>query len=60
MSGYVVGALPFALSILLFLINPSYMQQSFNALCGQSMFFVAFLLVGIAFILIRRIVALEV
>ena len=60
LSGYVVGALPFALSILLFLINPSYMRQSFNALCGQSMFFAAFLLVGLAFILIRRIVALEV
>ena len=60
LSGYFVGALPFGVSVLLFVLNPGYMSQSFNALCGQLIFFTAFLLVGIAFIFIRKIVALEV
>lgn len=59
-SGYVVGALPFGVTIVLFIVNPAYMGQLFNGLCGILMFFTAFLLVGLAFILIRKIVTFEV
>ena len=59
-SGYFVGSLPFFLSVVLFILNPSYMGSSFQSLCGQAMFATAFIFVGIAFILIRKIVSLEV
>jgi tight adherence protein B len=60
LSGYVVGALPFGITVVLFIVNPSYMGQLFNGLCGILVFFTAFLLVGLAFLLIRKIVAIEV
>jgi len=60
LSGYVVGALPFGVTVVLFIVNPAYMGQLFNGLCGILIFFSAFLLVGLAFILIRKIVQIEV
>jgi tight adherence protein B len=67
MSGYVVGFLPVALVILLSVIAPSFMAPMFQkppALFGQpaGYFILGFggLMMGIGFILIRRIVDIEV
>ena len=59
-SGYIVGALPFGVTIVLFVVNPAYMGQLFSGLCGILMFSTALILVGIAFVLIRKIVSFEV
>ncbi len=59
-SGYFVGSMPFLLTVLLFIISPSYMGQIFVSLCGQAIFFTVILLVGSALLIIRRIVDIEV
>jgi tight adherence protein B len=59
-SGYFVGSLPFLLTILLFVISPSYMGQLFDTICGQSIFAAAVMLVIAALLIIRRIVSIEV
>lgn len=60
LSGYVVGLMPFALTLFLFIINPSYMGELFHSLCGQILACTAFSMVGMAFVLIRKIVNIEV
>ncbi|MBI5878166.1 MAG: type II secretion system F family protein [Chloroflexi bacterium] len=59
-SGYFVGAMPFLLTVLLFVISPAYMGQFFNSLCGQLIFFTVLVLVGSAMLVIRRIISIEV
>ena len=60
MSGYVVGLMPFGLTFFLFIINPDYMGELFHSLCGQLLACTAFSMVGMAFVLIRKIVNIEV
>jgi tight adherence protein B len=60
MSGYVVGLMPFALTLFLFIINPEYMGELFHSLCGELLACTAFGMVGMAFVLIRKIVNIEV
>ena len=59
-SGYFVGSLPFLLTVFLFLVNPAYMGNTFNTICGVAIFIAAFSLVGFAMLLVRRIVNIEV
>ena len=59
-SGYVVGSMPFILTMVLFVLNPEYMGELFRSLCGYMMACTSFGLVGLAFLLIRRIVNIEV
>ena len=60
MSGYVVGLMPFGLTLFLFIITPDYMGELFHSLCGQMLACTAFAMVGGAFVLIRKIVNIEV
>ncbi len=60
LSGYIVGLMPFGLTFFLFVINPDYMGELFHSLCGQMLACTAFSFVGIAFVLIRKIVNIEV
>ncbi len=59
-AGYLVGSMPFALTAILFIINPSYMGELFSSLCGNLLACTAFAMVGTAFVLIRKIVAIEI
>jgi tight adherence protein B len=59
-SGYLVGSMPFALTVILFILNPEYMGELFHSLCGYMMACTSFGLVVMAFILIRKIVNIEV
>jgi tight adherence protein B len=59
-SGYVVGSMPFVLTMVLFVINPDYMGELFRSLCGYMMACTSFGFVGLAFVLIRKIVNIEV
>ena len=59
-SGYLVTGLPFAVSMLLFAINRSYMSQMFNDLCGLAMAATGLLMVTTGFVLIRKLVRIEV
>lgn len=59
-AGYLVGSMPFALTMILFVINPDYMGELFRSLCGEALACTAFLFVVTAFVLIRRIVNIEV
>lgn len=59
-SGYFVGLMPIALSVLLFIFNPAYMSQIFDSTCGLVMFGSSFLLIGLAMFIIRKIVAIKI
>jgi tight adherence protein B len=61
-SGYIVGLLPVALSLLLFVINPTYMGSVFQKThwCGWTMFGCSGLMIIAGFILIQRIVDIKV
>jgi tight adherence protein B len=61
-SGYIVGLLPVALSLLLFVINPTYMESVFTKThwCGWTMFGCSGAMIVVGFILIQRIVDIHV
>ena len=59
-AGYLVGSMPFVLTVVLFILNPEYMGELFRSLCGYMMACTSFGLVGLAFILISKIVNIEV
>ena len=59
-AGYLVGSMPFVLTVVLFIMNPEYMGELFRSLCGYSLACTSFGLVGLAFILISKIVNIEV
>jgi len=64
MTGYVISGLPIALGLFLFLVNRDYMMQFFtparNLPCGVTMIVVIFLMIGIGFAIIMKIVDIEV
>jgi tight adherence protein B len=61
-SGYIVALLPVALSLLLFVINPTYMSSVFSKThwCGFTMFGCSGGMILIGFIVIQRIVDIKV
>jgi tight adherence protein B len=59
-AGYLVGSMPFVLTVVLFIMNPDYMGELFRSLCGYMLACTAFGLVGVAFVLISKIVNIEV
>jgi len=64
MTGYVISLLPIGLGLFLSLINPTYMgqlwEQSRWQFCGIAMIVAVFLMIGIGFAIIMKIVNIEV
>ncbi|MGC9346883.1 MAG: type II secretion system F family protein [Anaerolineae bacterium] len=59
-TGYVITALPFGLAILLYMINPGFMGGLFTDPCGWVMIGVGLVLITVGFIVVRKIVDIEV
>jgi len=59
-SGYVIAFLPFALGAFLFTMNREYMSVLFTDQCGLAMLIAAAVGMVTGFLIIRRIVAIEV
>jgi len=60
MSGYVISFLPIALGLILYLLNPDYIGAMFQELCGWIMVGVAVTGIVAGFIVIQKIVRIEV
>jgi tight adherence protein B len=59
-SGYIIGALPIVLLLTISVINPGYSGELLFTTHGQIMLGVAAVMEGMGFVLIRKIVAIEV
>jgi tight adherence protein B len=59
-SGYVLGVLPFALAAFISLTNPGYLEPLFTERLGQIAIGIAVVMVLIGFIIIQRIVDIDV
>jgi tight adherence protein B len=59
-SGYVIGALPIFLLVVISMGNPDYSGELLHTLHGQAMLAIATLMEVIGFFMIRRIIAIEV
>jgi tight adherence protein B len=59
-SGYILTALPIVLGLVLYLINKQYMARMFSDPCGWIMIGVSVVMIGIGFVIIRKIVNIEV
>lgn len=59
-SGYILTALPVVLGLVLYLINKTYIGRMFNDPCGWIMLGVAAMMIAIGFVIIRKIVDIEV
>jgi tight adherence protein B len=60
LSGYVLSAIPFFLTGVLFLLNRSYMSRLFTTTCGWIMSGVALTIIVAGFIVMKRVVRIEV
>lgn len=59
-TGYVLGGLPFALTVILYLLNREYMTRMFTTPCGWIMTGVAVTIVTIGFIVMRKVVKIDI
>jgi tight adherence protein B len=59
-SGYILTGLPVVLGLVLYLINKTYIGRMFQDPCGWIMLGVAGIMIGIGFLIIRKIVDIEV
>lgn len=59
-TGYVLGGLPFALTAILYILNREYMTRMFTTPCGWIMSGVAVTIVVIGFIIMRKVIQIEV
>lgn len=59
-TGYLITALPFILTILIYMINPEFMGEMFTDPCGWIMMGLSFVLIIIGYFLINKIVSIEV
>jgi tight adherence protein B len=59
-SGYILTALPVVLGLVLYLINKTYIGRMFGDPCGWIMLGVAAVMIAIGFMMIRKIVDIEV
>ncbi|MFQ6015723.1 MAG: type II secretion system F family protein [Anaerolineae bacterium] len=59
-TGYIISFLPIALAILLFMLNREYMSELFTTTCGWIMVSVGLLGIFAGFMVIRKIVQIEV
>jgi tight adherence protein B len=59
MSGYIIGALPVVIILILMLINPSYIEMFFSTRTGQIMLVISAVLEAIGFLFVRKIVNIK-
>lgn len=59
-TGIIVGLLPFAVGLILYLINADYVLSLFREPCGWAMVAMMLILIGSGFAIIRRIIKIEV
>lgn len=59
-TGYVLGGLPFALTVILFILNREYMTLMFTTPCGWIMSSVAIVIVVVGFLIMRKVVQIEI
>lgn len=59
-TGYLLSSLPFILTVVISLMSRDYMAPMFTTPCGWIMFGVAFIIIVLGFIIIRRIIKIEV
>lgn len=59
-TGYVLAGLPFAITGVLFLLNREYMMRMFTTPCGWIMIGVALTIITIGFVVMRKIIHIEV
>lgn len=59
-TGIIIGLLPFAVGLLLYLINAEYILSLFKEPCGWAMVALVFILLGLGFYIIRRIVSIDI
>lgn len=59
-SAYIITALPVIISVIISVINPEYMSTLWTTLCGWIMLSVAGIMLVIGFLIIRKIVDIEV
>ncbi len=59
-SGYVVSILPIAVAGILFIMSPDYMSTLWQERCGQIMMVLAAISMGIGWLVIRRVVNIDV
>jgi tight adherence protein B len=60
LSGYIVSFLPIGLGLILYAMNPNYMGRMFQEPCGWAMIAVGTISMTVGFIIIRKIVNIEV
>ena len=59
LSGYIIGALPIFIIVLLMFINPGYVDMFFTTKSGQIMLLVSVVLETIGFLLVRKIINIK-
>jgi tight adherence protein B len=59
-TGYVISGLPFALTGILFLMNRTYMMRMFTTPCGWIMSSVAITIIVLGFVVMKKVVQIEV
>lgn len=59
-TGIIIGLLPFIVGLLLYLINAEYILSLFREPCGWAMVALVFILLGLGFYAIRRIVSIDI
>jgi tight adherence protein B len=59
-SGYIVSLIPVILTGVLYLINPGFMSQLFNHICGWVMIGVAIIGITLGYVIINKIVTIDI
>lgn len=59
LSGYIIGALPMFIVVLLMFINPGYIDMFFNTETGRIMLMISIVLEAIGFSIVRKIVNIK-
>ncbi|MCC7163171.1 MAG: type II secretion system F family protein [Anaerolineae bacterium] len=60
LSGYILTVLPIALAFVMYFLNPEYISRMWQDLCGLLMLFTGALMMGMGYLVIRRITDIEV
>ncbi|MGE5138688.1 MAG: type II secretion system F family protein, partial [Rudaea sp.] len=59
-SSYILTALPLILGVILYILNPGYMSKLWSDMCGWVLMGVGLVMIVAGFIIIQKIVSIEV